>query len=122
MVPAADEGVEAMIAILAKGDQKLVTGPRVGINLLRVAEHDRTTGRTNDKGWEAESPVCVRSICEWQHRGSHNKEDTTKENNVFMIKAAREISSDVGDDKRENTKREARGASKFGNQRIEVMK
>lgn len=30
-----------------------------------------------------------------------------------MIKAAREISSDVRDDKRENTKREARGALKF---------
>jgi len=43
-VPATDECVEAKIAILTKGDQGLVNGPRIGINLLRVAEHDCAIG------------------------------------------------------------------------------
>ena len=65
-VPAAGDGVEAKIAILKKkGDQSSASGPRIGRNVLRIAVHDRATDRTDDKGREAESPVCVGRIGEW---------------------------------------------------------
>lgn len=38
-----------------------------------------------------------------------------------MIKVAREIPSEKGDNKRENTKRDTRGALKLRNQRVEEV-
>ena len=66
-VPAADDGVEAKIAILnTKRGQHLVSGPMVGRkHVLRVAVQNHATGRTKGKRGEAEFPVRIRRIGEW---------------------------------------------------------
>jgi len=65
-VPAADDGVEAKIAILIKKRSELGYWTKdMQENLHRVAVQDHTTDRTDRKGGEAESPVRIRRIGEW---------------------------------------------------------